>query len=64
MCSMGAQLADALLALRRGDMTLDQFKSATSPDAVQRWMAATQLPGTLGARPCTHAMRTSALEFL
>lgn len=47
-----AQLTDALLALRRGDMTLDQFKSATSPDAVQRWMAATQLPGTLGTR-CT-----------
>lgn len=52
MCCLRAQLADALLALRRGDMTLDQFKSATSPDAVQRWMAATQLPGTLGAR-CT-----------
>ena len=51
---MRAQLADALLALRRGDMTLDQFKAATSPDAVQRWMAATQLPGTLGVRcACT-----------
>ena len=43
------QLTDALLALRRGDLTLDQFKGATSPEAVQRWLAATQLPGTLGA---------------
>ena len=47
------QLADALLALRRGDLTLDQFKAATSPDAVQRWLAATQLPGTLGAHSRT-----------
>jgi len=37
------------VGLRNGSLTLDQFKSATSPDAVQRWLAATQLPGTLGA---------------
>ncbi|KAK9828062.1 hypothetical protein WJX81_007140 [Elliptochloris bilobata] len=43
------KLAEALLALRRGDVTLDQFKGATSPEAVQQWLAATQLPGSLGA---------------
>ena len=49
-----AQLTDALLALRRGDLTLDQFKGATSPEAVQRWLAATQQ--RIGARHRLHAL--------